>query len=73
MAQIVHARGSGIYDVYFTTRNTGRLHTGRLAGGMTPGTISAYGGEVASDVVQVQTADASGTSADHTFQLIVSW
>ena len=39
---------------------------------MAPGTISAYGGQVASNVVQVQTADTSGNSADRTFQLILS-
>ena len=72
VSMITHAPGSGLYDVYFKDPNAGACTQVASLADMAPGTISAYGGQVASNVVQVQTADTSGNSADRTFQLILS-
>lgn len=72
VSMITHTPDSGLYDVYFKNPNAGACTQVASIADMTPGTISAYGGQVANNVVQVQTADTSGNSADRTFQLIVS-
>lgn len=71
VSQITHQPGSGLYDVYFDYDQAGSCAQVASLADMTPGTITAYGGQVASNVVQVQTADTTGASADRTFQLIL--
>jgi hypothetical protein len=72
VSQITHQPGSGLYDVYFNDQQAGACAQVASLADMTPGTITAYGGQVASNVVQVQTSDTSGNSADRTFQVILS-
>jgi hypothetical protein len=57
---------TGLYDVYFSDPNAGACTQVASIADMTPGVISAYGGQVAPNVVQVQTADTSGNPADRT-------
>ena len=72
MSQITHQPGSVLYDVYFNYQQAGACAQVASLADMTPGTITAYGGQVASNVVQLQTSDPSGNNADRTFQLILS-
>lgn len=72
VSQITHQPGSGVYDVYFNYDQAGSCAQVASLADMTPGTIAAYGGQVAPNVVQVQTGDTTGASADRTFQLSLS-
>jgi hypothetical protein len=56
--------------VYPPTVNAGGCTKVASLAGVTPGKIGAYGGQVASNVVQVQTADVFDSGADRTFQPI---
>ena len=51
VSMITHAPGSGLYDVYFKDPNAGACTQVASLADMAPGTISAYGGQVASNVV----------------------
>jgi hypothetical protein len=70
--KITHIPGSGLYDVYFNYSQAGSCAQVASIADMAAGSISAYGGQVAPDVVQVQTADLAGNPSDRTFQVLLA-
>jgi hypothetical protein len=73
VSKVTHTPGSGIYYVYFRYSRAGACpQVASLNDAGSPGMIRAYGGVVAGNVVEVQTEDTAGASADRGFQVILA-
>jgi hypothetical protein len=71
-ASVSHSAGTGIYVISFSYTGAGACAQVAGLADMTPGIVSAYGGQGPANTVQVQTSDVSGNPADRTFQLVLA-